>query len=223
MDILEILDRIREFYSAKSDIDMGKILNVKPSTYSENKKKLLGVDTRIRKHGSIFYEKLIELCQKEQLNPAWVFFGKFPRKMEDHKLTVVKKDNLKNFMDDKYNTIKYYEDISNLEENDYIILPNNMIENKEYIAVKMPDESMDITIQKDSIILVDKDNKKLMDVAFVYLFKYQDKVQVRRLEKLEDRVLIHADNIRIATTIAKCADIEIFGCAKQVICSENIK
>jgi len=222
MGILESLDRIKEFYGANSDIDMGKILDVKPSTYSENKKKLFTLDTRTRKHGSIFYEKLINLCQNEQLNPAWVFFGNFPRKMEDQKLTVVKKDDLKIFMDDKFVSLQYYENMSNLQENDYVVLPNNIANDKNYIAAKMQDDSMDITIKKDSIILIDKDDKKLMDVASVYLIKYQDTVQVRRLELLEDRVLIHSDNLKIATGIAKTNDVEILGKVKQVIYSENI-
>lgn len=222
MDILESLDRVREFYNAKSDIDMGKILDIKPSTYSENKKKLIGEDTRSRKHGSIFYEKLINLCQIKQLNPAWVFFGKFPRTMEDKNATIVKKEELSGFMDDKFVSLKYYEDIDSLDSSDYIVLPNDMVGDKECIAIKMYDDSMNITIKQDSIILVDKNNTKLQEISSVYLVKYQDKIKVRRLEKLEDRILVYADNIAIATTIIKADDMEILGKIQQVICSVDI-
>jgi hypothetical protein len=68
----EILNKIKEIKGIKTDTDLAKLFGLKPNAV-----------TNWRKRGTIPYEHLVSLCEKERLSLMWLLTGQVPTKYID--------------------------------------------------------------------------------------------------------------------------------------------
>lgn len=68
-NIDDILDRIKEIKSLKTDTEMSKLFSVTPQTIST-----------WRKRGTIPYNSLVTLCEREGMSLDWLLTGEGPMK-----------------------------------------------------------------------------------------------------------------------------------------------
>lgn len=252
-NIYESLLRIEKLYNCKSTIETAALLKMPNVTFYDNRRKaenefkrtgeLLNEINPIkkellkkvieRKTTNSLYQAFVDLAARDNLNLNWVFYGKPPIYNNTSKIAkIVGTGDLKDYINDDTVAIPYYSNIkasagngycnSENEELDYIVLPKNMIKAKKINALKVDGDSMSPNIKAESIILIDLEAKALKNNA-VYVVRYDDEVYVKRIEELEDYILLRSDNIAYRTITAKKEDICIIGQVINTILNENIE
>ncbi len=213
-----VIQRIQKHYDLGTNQDqISALLTMPASTYRDNVKKARDeIHTGKRVHTNAFYGKLIELCEKDNLNPNWVFFGKYPIYNDDKNevAKIIGQDDLKNYADDNSISIAYYKDMSNIIKNKkdcvYLVLPKDIISGKDIKAVQISDDSMSPNIEKSSLVFVDIKTKKVKD-NYVYLVEYKGEVFIKRLELSDEFLLLRSDNKSFKTITAKSDDVKVVG------------
>lgn len=71
LEIAQILERLKSLYPFKTEGELARFLEIKHS-------RLSGWKAR----GTIDYEVFFAICEKEGLNPLWLFLGKGPPRQE---------------------------------------------------------------------------------------------------------------------------------------------
>ena len=187
-------------------------------------------NSKQKHYSNALYHQFIELAIRDNLNLNWVFNGNLPvhNSSEEKVAKIVQNHYIKEYITDDTVAIPYFSDIKasagngyineENEEPDFIVLPKNMIKGKNINALKVDGDSMAPNIKPDSIIFVDLSKKKLKN-ASVYVVRYEDEVYIKRLEELEDHILLRSDNIAYNTITAKKEDVFIIG---QVIDSLSL-
>jgi phage repressor protein C with HTH and peptisase S24 domain len=180
------------------------------------------------------YLHFIDLAKKDNLNLNWVFNGVAPIQLGSSEKVAkfVQNHNLKEYVTDDTVAIPYFTEIKasagngylNDEEYepDFIVLPKNMIKGKKLNAIKVNGDSMAPNIKPDSIVFIDLAAKKLKK-ACVYVVRYDDEVYVKRLEELDNHILLRSDNISYSTITAKKEDVTIIGQVINSMATGNIE
>ena len=246
-DLMPSLDRIKDLYKVSSQTDTSALIGMVNTTFYDNytkakndskllediktetnpvKKKILEKaieQSKKKKYTNALYGKLIEFANKENLNLNWVFYGEFPTyKNESSKIgKMVQEQNLEEHQNEDNISIPYY--LNNNEQSDFIILPKTIINGDHLNAFNINDnDSMSPNIKPNSIIFIDLSKKKLKK-ACVYLVSYKDELYVKRLEDLEDHILLRSDNIAYSTITAKKDEVSIIGQVINSISSSHIE
>lgn len=239
--IYEALLRVEELYNSESPTETAKLLKMPKNTYYDNYRKakedyektkeletsnnpranemLETLEKKSKHFANGLYSKIIELCFSDDINLNYIFKGTPPILNKPHTGAAdkIKLSSSKTQQKIPLNmtSIPYFEDINNFENNktketSSITLPKDIITGKKVKAFKFPDDSMEPNIKKDSIILVDL-SKTTLKNTYVYLLKYQNEILIRRLEDLEDIILLRSDNFTYKTINAKKQEVEILG------------
>jgi SOS-response transcriptional repressor LexA len=217
----EDYDKIKEYEKEqnpiKKDILSNALLNSKQKNYS-----------------NALYYQFIELAVRDNLNLNWIFNGTPPIQLGSNEkiARIVQNHNLKEYVTDDTVAVPYFQDIkasagngylnSENDEPDFIVLPKAMIKGKNINALRVHGDSMAPNIKPDSIIFIDLSKKKLKK-ACVYVVRYEDEVYVKRLEELDDYILLRSDNISYSTITAKKEDVHIIGQVVNTMSTENIE
>jgi hypothetical protein len=88
MNMIDILERIRSYLKDKEnkeyiyDKDIGEYLNITPESLS-----------RLKKNNSIPFQKIIDFCEREEINLDWILFGK-NLKIDEEKLRIKYRANV---------------------------------------------------------------------------------------------------------------------------------
>lgn len=93
--------------------------------------------------------------------------------------------------------------------------------NKNLNAIKVYGDSMHPNIKQDSIILINMDKKEIQNNT-VYAVRYENEVFVKRLEVVNDNILLKSDNVQYNTIIAKKSKVYIIGQVISSIQENNI-
>lgn len=180
------------------------------------------------------YLHFIDLARKDNLNLNWIFSGTPPIQLGSNEkiARIVQNHNLKEYVTDDTVAVPYFQDIkasagngyfnSEDDEPDFIVLPKTMIKGKNINALRVHGDSMAPNIKPDSIIFIDLSKKKLKK-ACVYVVRYEDEVYVKRLEELDDYILLRSDNISYSTITAKKEDVHIIGQVVNSMSTGNIE
>jgi phage repressor protein C with HTH and peptisase S24 domain len=237
--IYEALERVQELYGKKNMIEMAELLGMPKNTYYDNARKAKEDYDKIKE-----YEKEQNPIKKEILKKAiyggkqkhlnWIFSGTPPIQLGSNEKIgkIVQNYNLKEYVTDDTVAVPYFQDIkasagngylnSENDEPDFIVLPKAMIKGKNINALRVHGDSMAPNIKPDSIIFIDLSKKKLKK-ACVYVVRYEDEVYVKRLEELDDYILLRSDNISYSTITAKKEDVHIIGQVVNTMSTENIE
>ena len=215
--LMTAIKRVQKHYKINSNQEFTKLLNMAMSTLRDNLAKAQDeeMDTK-RIHANSFYGKLIELCEKDNLNPNWVFFGKFPIYNDDsiEDIKIVYQEDLKNYEDRGTTAIKYYKNMADIvifkDDFEYIIVPSDNISNANIKAIKFIQDTMAPNIKKDSVLFIDQSNKTIKD-NYVYLVEYQNNISINRVEQSGDIVLLKNDNQKYKIITAKVDEVKIIG------------
>jgi hypothetical protein len=211
------IKRVQKHYKIESNKDFVKLLDMPMSTLRDNLLKAKNEESNKKRiHTNSFYGKLLELCEKDNLNPNWVFFGKYPIYNDNLKedIKIVYQDDLKEYTDDTTVALKYYKNMSDIvaPKNDFkfIVLPKIIIENSNIKAINFTLDSMMPNIKKDSVVFIDQNKKTIKDNC-VYLVEYQNNISINRIEIIDNLALLKNDNKKYKTISAKNDEIKIIG------------
>jgi phage repressor protein C with HTH and peptisase S24 domain len=219
---------------AKSDFDKIKELENETNPIKRNILEKAIFNNKQKHYSNALYHQFIELAIKDNLNLNWIFNGDLPiHNSGSEKIAkIVQSHYLKEYVTDDTVAIPYFQDIkasagngylnSQEDEPDFIVLPKSMVKGKKVNALKVHGDSMAPNIKPDSIIFIDLSKKKLKK-ACVYVVRYEDEVYVKRLEELENHILLRSDNISYSTITAKKEDVYIIGQVINTISMGNIE
>ncbi len=204
-----------------------------PIKKEELQNTLLGKKVGKKEYANPIMDKLVSFGLKENLNLNWVFYGNLPMYKNDDVSVgkIVQQHNLKEYLSDDVMSIPYFSNIkasagngyNNDEDHepDFIILPKGMVKGSKLNALKVDGDSMSPNIKPNSIIFIDLSKKKLKK-ACVYVVRYEDEVYVKRLEQLNDHILLRSDNIAYSTITAKTEEVFIIGQVINSIATSHI-
>jgi repressor LexA len=237
MNMDKTIERLKEYYNLKNEVAIAEKLDIPLSTYRDNYKKAVTENERVRKTGNMLYEVILNLCIQDNLNPNWVFFGKYPRTNgeEDRDAKIISKKDLKDYLNDDTISIPYFTDIAasagggcineECQELEYLVMPKVFLKDlsEKYIqAIKIIGDSMEPNIKSNSVVFIDTNDKEKLNNA-VYVVNLAGEIFIKRLEFLDDTVLLKSDNIIYNTIAAKKSEIKIIGKVKNSVSLDQIK
>lgn len=215
--LIKAIKRVQKHYKIDSNQELKELLNMAMSTLRDNLAKAKEEENNPQRvHTNSFYGKLIKLCEKDNLNPNWVFFGKFPIYNDDTKedIKIVYQEDLKTYEDRGTVALKYYKNMTDIvvfkDDFEYIVVPSDIVSSGDIKAIKFPHNYMVPNIKKDTVLFVDQNNTKI-EYNSVYLVEYQNNISVNRVELSGDIVLLKNDNQKYKTTTAKANEVKIIG------------
>ncbi len=238
-DTAELLGMPRNtFYDnkrkAKADHDNFKKLETETNPIKRELIEKSIFQSKQKHYSNALYHQFIELAIKDNLNLNWIFNGDLPihNNSSEKIAKIVQNHNLKEYVTDDTVAIPYFQDIrasagngylnDENEEPDFIVLPKTMVKGKNINALRVDGDSMAPNIKPDSIIFVDLSKKKLKK-ACVYVVRYNDEIYVKRLEEIDDHILLRSDNISYSTITAKKEDVTIIGQVINSMATGNIE
>ncbi|MFY9075330.1 helix-turn-helix domain-containing protein [Malaciobacter mytili] len=219
---------------AKADFDKIQELENETNPIKRDILKKAISNNKQKHYSNALYHQFIELAIKDNLNLNWIFNGDLPIHNDSSEkiAKIVQSHYLKEYVTDDTVAVPYFQDIkasagngyfnSEDDEPDFIVLPKTMIKGKNINALRVHGDSMAPNIKPDSIIFIDLSKKKLKK-ACVYVVRYEDEVYVKRLEELDDHILLRSDNISYSTITAKKEDVHIIGQVVNSMSTGNIE
>lgn len=234
MNMEKTIERLSEYYNLKNEVAIAGKLDIPLSTYRDNYKKAVTENERVRKTGNMLYELILNLCIQDNLNPNWVFFGKYPRNNgeEDRDARIISKKDLKDYLNEHTISIPYFTDLvasiadicinEKCRELEYLVMPKFFLKdlNEKYIqAIKIIGDSMEPNIKNNSVVFVDTNDKEELNNV-VYVINLADKIYIKRLEFLNKTVLLKSDNIIYNTVVVRNDEIKILGKVKTSVSLE---
>lgn len=233
MNMEKIINRIKDHYNLKSEPAISKELGMPLSTFRDNYTKAIESSTKVRTTANMLYEVILKKCIEDDINPNWVFFGKYPKTNNEKEAKIISKNDLKDYQNDDTVTIPYYTDIrasaggcnnSDDSETEYIVMPKIFLKDmntKCIHAVKIVGDSMEPNIKENSIVFIDTNDKEQLNNA-VFVLNYDNEVYIKRLEFIGDMILLKSDNIVYNTMNAKEKEITIIGKVKNTVSLDSI-
>ncbi len=195
--INEILDKIIEFKGLKNDTALAKLLNVKPTTVSN-----------WRKRSTVPYDLIVSLCEEEGLSLNWLLTGQVATKHAGTEEKSRKKD-LSHLEHAGEPGFTYVPQVSGRISAGTGFAPENSIEmrvafRKEWIArkgsakdmvlIKVSGDSMQPTLLNGDLVLIDRGRNYLEPQGGVYAIALDDVIMIKRIQPIGDRVRIISDN-----------------------------
>ncbi|MHC5201699.1 helix-turn-helix domain-containing protein [Myroides sp. LJL119] len=184
LDTSKILRRVKKMVGIKTDLELSKLLNVKPNTISSWKKR-----------NSLQYEAIIELCAKYKIDLNELFFSDY------HKVSTGAH---------VHGRVKMITVDQHLE---YFLNPEEVLRNApSYVfpttepvdfAVQVASENMYPTIRVSSYVLLKKVEVQSVQPFHIYLYILQGKgIFMFRFKRLtqECNLLFTSDNPNIGNT-----------------------
>ncbi|MCK9161823.1 MAG: helix-turn-helix transcriptional regulator [Arcobacter butzleri] len=204
--VTEIIERLKDIisrdYGNKKvfDKDVAKELDITQVNFATMKNR-----------GKIPYDKILDFCAKKKISINWLLYNQHPESLVEST--------------DRY-WIKYYPNIKvsagggSFEANEefekldmplYFVDFLGGIKNiKNIEAIKVVGDSMEPTLQNESIVFIDKSKTSLTKGA-IYAFLYEDSMFVKRVVKKGNELIFSSDNDVYDDMICRANDIVIYG------------
>ena len=229
MNMTETIDRIIRYYGLRnSKSAVAKKLGMPLSTYVDNLLKATNESPQIRATSNMLYQVILKLCVDDNLNPNWIFFGRYPKSNTDKDAEIVNKSDLKNHDSLDIVAIPYYTNLKTFNTSSpkekYIVMPKTFLQeiNANFISVTMPDDTMNPNIKQNSIVFIDLNDKNELNNA-VYLLSYKKEFFIKRLEFHAEIILLKSDNVAYNTITAVKKDLILIGKVKNSISIDSLK
>lgn len=235
LDIASVLEiNMNTFYDIKKKIDEEEKLKTQIDIELDSKKRdqlIKKLEDR-RRRPNVLFESIIKLAEKDCLNLNWLFYGKPPIYVNEKKVAkIVQKQHLADFQSDDLVSVPYFANIKasagngyinyDDEDQDYLILPKQIVNTKKAHALRVDGNSMSPNIRENSIIIVDLNQTDIINNN-VYVVRFEDEIYVKRLELVDDNVLLRSDNMEYKTIVVPRARLSIIGKVLNTIQNENI-
>lgn len=202
----EIIERLKDIIS--KDSDNKKVFDKDVATELD----ITQVNfATMKNRGKIPYDKILDFCAKKKISINWLLYNQHPGSLID--------------TTDKY-WIRYYPNIKvsagggSFEENqdfeqldipEYFIKFFGGINNiKNIEAINVTGDSMEPTLQNDSIIFIDK-SKTDVQKNSIYAFLFDNNMFVKRVAKKGNQFIMSSDNDVYDDMLCDLADIKIYG------------
>jgi SOS-response transcriptional repressor LexA len=202
----EIIERLKDIISKDSnnkkvfDKDVATELDITQVNFATMKNR-----------GKIPYDKILDFCAKKKISINWLLYNQHPGSLVD--------------TTDKY-WIRYYpnirvsagggsfednQDFEKLDIPEYFIKFFGGIGNiKNIEAINVTGDSMEPTLQNDSIIFIDKSKTDIQKNG-IYAFLFDNNMFVKRVTKKGNQFIMSSDNDVYDDMVCEIGNIEIYG------------
>jgi phage repressor protein C with HTH and peptisase S24 domain len=226
-DLLVPLNRLQQLYDIKQQTQMAELLGIALNTYRDNLAKAKNSskdkekNTKKKEYQNALYGKFVELANKDGINLNWLFYGEVPIYKNKPQVEVfIPQDNPISSKE----CIPLFKDFKDFKDGKFknIILPTAFSKGQKLNAFKVLDDTMSPNIERNSIAIVDL-SKKQIKKLYVYLVEYNDTFLIKRIEIIDNAVLLRSDNNTVDTIITKMDNIKIIGQVINSIMTKKIK
>ncbi|QOG11346.1 S24 family peptidase [Arcobacter sp. FWKO B] len=204
--VFEIIEKLKDIISKDGnnkkvfDKDVAQELDISQVNFATMKNR-----------GKIPYDKILDFCAKKKISINWLLYNQHPGSLVD----TTDKYWVRYFPDVKVSagggSFEGNDDFNQLDIPEYFVKFLGGVQNiKNIEAINVVGDSMEPTLQNDSIIFIDTSKKEINNNS-VYAFLYEDTLYVKRVQKINNGFRMISDNDIYDDMICSIENTKIYG------------